>query len=134
MPAKRMLCNLTLTRVVLGTPLSLSAGVAFAHHSYAVFEMVKSETIDGVVSEVQYQNPHTWLFVDVRDATGKVETWALEAGGPNILMRQGWKANTVKVGDKVSALIHPRREQTTPKSGSLTALKLPDGKMIGTWE
>jgi hypothetical protein len=125
MRAKRVLFNLAL--------LCLPLGAAFAHHSYAHFDMTKSLVIDGLVSEVQYQNPHTWLFVDVRNAAGKVETWAIEAGGPNILMRQGWKANTVKVGDKVSALIHPGRDPTQ-KSGSLTALKLPDGRTIGTWE
>lgn len=123
-----------LNSVVLSLTLCLlPAGAALAHHSYAAFDMSKSLLVNGTVSEVQYKNPHTWLFVDAHDGAGKMETWAIEAGGPNILMRQGWRANTVKVGDKVSALIHPGRGMTQ-KAGSLTALKLPDGKTIGTWK
>ena len=112
---------------------SLPAGAAIAHHSYASFDMTRDVVLNGVVSEVQYTNPHAWLFIDRRLASGEVETWAIEAGGPNILMRQGWRKNTVKVGDRVSVLIHPSRNQTS-KSGSLTALRLPGGQTIGTWE
>ncbi|RIV82579.1 hypothetical protein D2V17_14780 [Aurantiacibacter xanthus] len=112
---------------------SLPAGAAIAHHSYAAFDMTRSVVINGVVSEVQYANPHAWLFIDRRLASGEVETWAIEAGGPNILMRQGWRKNTVKVGDRVSALIHPGRNPMI-KAGSLTALRISGGPTIGTWE
>lgn len=125
MRAKLLLSSLAL--------LGVTTTAAFAHHSYAAFEISKFQVIKGSVSEVQYQNPHAWLFIDVRDEQGKVQTWALEAGGPNILMRQGWKANTVKVGDQVEALINPFRDKTRI-GGSLTALRLPDGKTIGTWK
>lgn len=125
MRAKPMLLSFAL--------MGLTTAVAFAHHSFAAFDMSKTKVIKGSVSEVQYRNPHAWLFIDVRNAKGKAETWAIEAGGPNILMRQGWKANTVKVGDEVQALINPFRDPTKV-GGSLTALKLPGGKTIGTWK
>ncbi len=119
--------------LLAGLLAALPAGVALAHHSYAAFDMTRSAVVTGVVAEVQYKNPHTWLFVDTRLDNGEVETWAIEAGGPNILMRQGWMKNTVKVGDRVSALIHPGRD-TTRKAGSLTAMRISGGPTIGTWE
>src|SRR5581483_10798297 len=87
--------------------LGLSAGTVSAHHSFAAFDMTKEVRISGTVAEVQYTNPHVWLFVDVAAAKGGTETWAIEAGGPNILLRAGWKANTVQVGQKVEVTIHP---------------------------
>jgi hypothetical protein len=103
---------------------------ALAHHSFAAFDMKKEVSINGTVSEVQYTNPHAWVFVDVVDARGRMETWAIEAGGPNILMRTGWKKNTVKVGDKVTVRIHPMRD-SSKKGGSLMMLVLPDGRKVG---
>jgi hypothetical protein len=102
---------------------------AFAHHSFAAFDMKTEVWLDGTVSEVQYTNPHAWVFLDVTDAKGATETWAIESGGPNILMRMGWKKNTIKVGDKVKALIHPMRD-SSKKGGSLVMFVLSDGKKI----
>ncbi len=109
--------------------LDLSSAVAFAHHSFAAFDMTKEVRISGTVAEVQYTNPHVWLFVDVAAANGATETWAIEAGGPNILLRAGWKANTVQVGQKVVVTVHPMRD-TGKRGGSLISIVLPDGKII----
>ena len=110
--------------------LSSAGEAAFAHHSFAAFDVKKEVWVIGTVSEVQYMNPHAWLFVDVADAKGKTETWAIEAGGSNILLRMGWKKNTVKVGDKVRVRIHPMRDSTR-HGGSLMSIQLPDGKILG---
>jgi len=112
------------------TLLGSAGEAAFAHHSFAAFDMKKETLLIGTVSEVQYTNPHAWLFVDVADAKGKTQTWAIEAGGSNILMRMGWKKNTIKVGDKIKVRIHPMRD-TSKKGGSLVNIELPDGKLIG---
>jgi len=61
--------------------LAFGGEVVCAHHSFASFDMTKTVRISGTVSEVQYTNPHVWLFVDVAAANGGVETWAIEAGG-----------------------------------------------------
>jgi hypothetical protein len=108
--------------------LGSSGGAAFAHHSFAAFDMTKEVRISGTVAEVQYTNPHVWLFVDVAGAKGITESWAIEAGGPNILLRAGWKANSVKVGDKVQVTLHPMRDGK--RGGSLVSIVLPDGKTI----
>lgn len=106
-----------------------SGEAAFAHHSFAAFDMEQELWLSGTVSEVQYKNPHAWVFLDVTDANGNTQTWAIESGGPNILMRMGWMKNTIKVGDKVKALIHPMRD-STKKGGSLVTFILADGTKI----
>lgn len=85
--------------------LLLAAGrPALAHHSFAAeFDGDKSFKLTGIVTKVEWQNPHTFFYIDVTDsATGKVTNWALEMGSPNGLMRAGWTRNTLKVGDVVA--------------------------------
>ena len=85
--------------------LLLAAGQpALAHHSFAAeFDADKSFKMTGIVTKVEWQNPHTFFYIDVTDpATGKVTNWALEMGSPNGLMRAGWTRNTLKVGDVVA--------------------------------
>lgn len=110
--------------------LSLAAGQASAHHSFASFDEKKSMQIIGTVREVQYTNPHAWLFVAVAGPKGHTETWAIEAGAVNILLRLGWKPNTIKVGDKVKVLLHPMHDPKK-RGGSLMGVVLPDGRTIG---
>lgn len=109
--------------------LSLAGERVSAHHSFSAFEAQEEVRLSGTISEVQYTNPHTWFFVDVVDDAGRAETWAIETGSPNMLIRKGWKKNTVKVGDKVKVLIHPMRDPQK-KGGALINIILPDGKTI----
>lgn len=109
--------------------LGLSSGVASAHHSFASFDMKKEIRLSGTVGEVQYTNPHAWLFLDVPTANGATESWAIELGSQNLLLRWGWKLDTVKVGQKVLVVIHPMRD-TSKRGGSLESITLPDGKVI----
>ena len=95
--------------------LLLSAVTAAAHHSFAAeFDAAKPFKMTGVVTKVEWQNPHTFFYIDVTDAGGKVTNWAMELGSPNGLMRNGWTRNTMKIGDKVSV------EGTMAKDGSPT--------------
>ena len=81
----------------------LSTGSAIAHHSFAAeFDAGKALTLKGVVTKIEWQNPHTYFYLDVTGPEGKVVNWGMEMGSPNGLMRQGWTRNTLKVGDVVT--------------------------------
>lgn len=90
--------------VGIGVLLLVAAPSALAHHSFAAeFDADKPFKLTGVVTKVEWQNPHTYFYIDVTDpATNKVTNWALEMGSPNGLMNQGWTRNTLKVGDVVT--------------------------------
>src|SRR5438046_691695 len=90
--------------LVVAIALIASALPVFAHHSFAAeFDSAKTVNLTGVVTKVEWMNPHTYFYVDVKDAqTGKVTNWACEMGSPNGLTRQGWTRNTLKVGMVVS--------------------------------
>jgi hypothetical protein len=90
--------------VATSSLLLLAAPAALAHHSFAAeFDADKPFNLTGVVTKVEWQNPHTFFYIDVTDAaTNKVTNWALEMGSPNGLMNQGWTRNTLKVGDVVT--------------------------------
>jgi hypothetical protein len=76
---------------------------SLAHHSFsAVFDDKKPIKFTGTVTKVEWQNPHTWFYMDVKDDTGKTTNWGLEMASPNLLIRSGWNRNSMKVGDTVS--------------------------------
>src|SRR6202167_2060792 len=86
------------------TTLVLMASVQlWAHHSFAAeFDANKRVTLKGVVTSVDWRNPHIYVYLNVKDDRGNVNEWACELGPPNVLMRQGWTRNTVKEGDEVT--------------------------------
>ena len=84
--------------------LLCSAAPTLAHHAFTTeFDSAQLVKVTGVLTKVEWQNPHTFFYIDVTDpATNKVTNWALEMGSPNGLMNQGWTRNTLKVGDVVT--------------------------------
>ena len=82
----------------------IGAGVRLsAHHSFAAeFDEKKPITLKGKIVKMDFVNPHSWLFIDVRRADGKVDSWALEFGSPNQLYRRGWTKETLPVGAEVT--------------------------------
>ena len=89
--------------------LVLAASVASAHHSFAMFDLGKDVTVEAVVKEVQFTNPHVWLQILVKNDTGAETEWSIESGAPGMMLRNGWKPSTLKVGDKVTLTMHPLR-------------------------
>jgi hypothetical protein len=99
-----------------------------AHHSFAMFDREKEVTLVGTVREFQWTNPHAFIEMDVPDAKGTPEKWAIELNSPNNLTRQGWKSSMLKPGDKVSVTMNPLRDGK--KGGLFVSVVLPDGKVI----
>ncbi|HEY7672684.1 MAG TPA: DUF6152 family protein [Gammaproteobacteria bacterium] len=81
----------------------LFAMPVFGHHSFsAEFDADKPLTLTGTVTKVEWQNPHTWFYIDVKDEAGNVVNWGLELASPNLLLRNGWTRSTMKEGDVVT--------------------------------
>jgi hypothetical protein len=110
----------------------VTAGLALpvlAHHSFAMFDQTKEVTLVGTVKEFQWTNPHAFIHIEVTQE-GSTEVWDIELNSPNNLKRQGWKATSLKAGDKVSVLANPLRD-LSHKGGLFISVKLPDGSVLG---
>jgi hypothetical protein len=101
---------------------------ALAHHSPAAFDRTKKVTLVGTVKEFRWQNPHTWIEVEVPDAKGKPVVWGVELTSPTYLIRAGWKSNIIKPGDKVTVVVNPVR--SGEPSGIFVSLTLADGREL----
>jgi Family of unknown function (DUF6152) len=122
MYVKRFICLVGLLAALTAvSPVS-------AHHSFAMFDVSKEMTLTGTINKFDWTNPHTFVWVDVVNGEGKIETWAAEGQSPNYLGRRGWSRDTVKPGDKVTMVIMPLRDGST--GGMFKRLTLPSGKVI----
>jgi len=102
--------------------------VALAHHSPAVFDRTKEIKLVGVVKEFKWTNPHSWIELSVRNSKGELESWSVEMGSPNHLVKAGWKSTTLKNGDEVTIIAHPLR--TDEKVAQFKSVTLADGKVL----
>lgn len=110
--------------------LAVAAGSRLAaHHSFAMFDTANPVTITGVVTDFQWTNPHVYIELDVSEGGKGMRHWTIELGSPSILQRGGWRFNSVKKGDKVTAVVSPLRNG---EPGSLlTRITLADGRTLG---
>jgi hypothetical protein len=119
----------TMRRMLLGAALLTVSLPAWVHHSGAMFDRTKEIKLTGTVSQFNWVNPHASFKVDVANAAGKVETWAIEMNSPNNLIRAGWKRSTLKIGDKVTVTVNPLRDGRP--GGWYVGITLADGKFLG---
>lgn len=117
--------NITIAALAL-----LLALPVLAHHAFsAEYDANKTIVLNGVVTKIDWMNPHVRFFVDVKDGKGNVTTWDLELQSPNSLTRNGWTRHTLKPGDtvKVSAFLAKDGSKRANARGSVT---LADGHQI----
>jgi hypothetical protein len=108
----------------------LTAGLPMlAHHSgAAVFDPNVKINLTGVVTKVEWTNPHAHFFMDVKDSNGNAVSWNLELASPNILKRNGWERNSVKAGDTVT--VTGSRARDGSNFGIASTIVFPDGRKL----
>ena len=113
---------------VIGVAL-LSAQTLSAHHSFAAeFDRNSPVTLTGSVTRVDWGNPHIWVVLDVKDDTGKVSNWGVEGGAPNALFRNGWRKDSLKVGDTVT--VEGFKSKDGLPRANANRVTLPDGRRV----
>jgi hypothetical protein len=116
-----------------GGLLLLATAPIFAHHSVsAEFDVNRQVTYAGVVTRVEWSNPHIYFYVDVKDVSQRVTNWAFEGAGPNTLARLGWLRDSLKVGDRVTVVAFPARDGAAVASAREVSLANGRKVLAGT--
>ena len=96
----------------------LGTAPLWAHHSFAAeYDSTQLITLKGTISKVEWTNPHIYVYLDVKDANGKVITWALEGYPPNTLKRTGFSRELLKVGDEITATAYKSKDGSNTGAG-----------------
>ena len=120
---------------ITGVALLGIAAPILAHHSFAAeYDSTKTVTVKGTINKLSWVNPHAYVFVDVKDAGGKVTTWAFESLSPNALSRQGWNRNSLKQGEEVTVEGYMAKDGKPLADGSIhansRAITRADGRKV----
>ena len=115
--------------VVLAVAFVAANGArAVAHHSFSPFDMANQKTVTGTVNKVEWTNPHTWIWLNITNDQGVVETWGFEGMSPNYWARRGWTRTTLKPGDTISLVFRPLKDGS--HGGMFVSTKLADGRVL----
>ena len=116
--------------LALGFALTLTVP-ALAHHSFAAEYGSDPAHLEGAVTKIEWQNPHVFFYIDVKDpATDKVTNWALEMGAPAVIQRNGWTRNSMKIGDIV-IVDGTKAKNGKPLANARSVVMKSTGKKLG---
>src|SRR5579872_3022558 len=121
--------RINLLSVAAGFGLLLSVVPALAHHSFAAeYDTTKPVKVTGVVTKMEWMNPHARFYVDVKEADGTVSNWNFELGAIPVLLKQGWRKNALKAGDQVT--VEGNRAKDESHTAAARVVLLPDGRRV----
>jgi V8-like Glu-specific endopeptidase len=116
-------------RALVCAGMLASASPVAAHHSVAAYyDTNRQLTLKGIVTVVEWTNPHAFVHIDVKDDQGKVTNWSIETDSPNVLNRAGWSKTTLKVDDEITVTGYPAKKD--PAAMRLVTLALADGRKL----
>jgi uncharacterized protein DUF6152 len=119
----------TMSLLLAGFGLFFCARPVFSHHSFnAQFDASKSMRWVGAVTKVEWTNPHARFYIDVKDSNGTVTNWNFEMGSPLQLRRQGWRQDSLKVGDQITVEGYLAKDGS--KMASASKITLADGRKV----
>lgn len=108
--------------------LALFSAPASGHHSLAMYDTLIQVTVEAVIEEFEWRNPHSWLHIIVKDDNGTESMWTLESNSTGQLTQSGWTRDSAKPGDVVTVVLNPLRDGT--RGGRLEEIRHVDGRVF----
>jgi len=116
--------------IAIGALMAVGIAPLRAHHSFAAeFDANKPVTLKGVVTQIDWSNPHVWFYINVKDEDGKNVRWACEMGAPHQLQGRGWLRETMKIGDVVT--VEGSQARDGARRANARTVTTADGKRMG---